>query len=81
MIATVPLQVEMRANPTLAHQNIRIRNASGDSAAASSLTISNQTKNFVELLGVRDGSGLTAGNAAQIRVNTTSDHIDFIAEL
>jgi len=81
MIATVPLQVEMRANPTLAHQNIYIRNATGDSAAASSVTISNQTKNFVELLGVRDGSGLTAGNAAQIRVNTTSDHIDFIAEL
>jgi len=81
MIAAVPLQVEMRANPTLAHQNIKIRNASGDSADASSLTISNQTKNFVELLGVRSGSGLTAGNAAQIRVNTTSDHIDFIAEL
>ena len=81
MIASVPLQVEMRANPTLAHQNIFIRNATGNSASASALTISNQTKNFVELLGTRSGSGLTAGNAAQIRINTTSDYIDFDAEL
>ena len=81
MIASVPLQVEMRAGPSLAHQNIFIRNATGNSAAASALSISNQTKNFVELLGTRSGSGLTAGNAAQIRINTTSDYIDFIAEL
>jgi hypothetical protein len=79
--ASVPLQQSMRVSPTLSHQGIKMRNSTGNSASASALSISNKTQDFIELLGTRDGSGLTAGNACQFRVNTTSDFLDFDAEI
>ena len=79
--ASVPMQQPMRVAPTKSQQGIKMRNSTGNSADASALSISNKTEDFIELLGTRDGSGLTAGNAVQFRVNTTSDFLDFDAEL
>ena len=79
--ASVPLQQPMRVAPTKSQQGIKMRNSTGNSADASALSIANKTTDFIELLGTRDGSGLTAGDAVQFRVNTTSDFLDFDAEL
>lgn len=79
--ASVPLQQPMRVAPTKSQQGIKMRNSTGNSATASALSISNKTEDFIELLGTRTGSGLTAGDACQFRVDTTSDFLDFDAEL
>ena len=77
---SVPLQQPMRVAPTKAQSGIKMRNSTGNSATASALSIANKTEDFIELLGTRTGSGLTAGNACQFRVDTTSDYLDFDAE-